>query len=607
MFFRKSPHRKDKNPRPVRLANLALFFVLPCLGCTSEQVATASSRDDGDETAASEDAGGTAGSTEQPTDAGTSATDPTAPTAEQPREGGTASNGDPGPGDTETVDAGDTPGTPDMFPPLPEPMAAPDVNSPWYVDTASLSTRTSLWAWPLSDGGLQRALAVTPRDELWTMPLRSSSPDKRRYAFLREEPDATTGCHGYVVDFGSSGPELTSYCYPRRDGIETPRALRWLDDRTLLVAFREPDHEEVEAVQWFVHELPVDGGDARIAELLPNLSNVAEVSVSPDAQRFLISTGWPESPALFLVERQAESDGLLLSAGSSFRGETEQERGVSWEPNAQAVVVRDAESAEQRVFDLRESPVEVEFDTSAYVGTREYVFGGQTLYYVAITEEGTQKLLSFDWQQTADQLDGGAAAPEELALPSSVLALSAIGWDAQVAGLFGLATLSPESEARSTLIRIAPAEGGNGVQLLSHVGREVLAPVTLTTDGALLARSRPVDDLSASSLLRWPENTGTEGAQYFGPEHAPYQKLMGYFLAPDPSQFVLNLRGPNLDEQLVWYQGDVGQVLPSVERTQSLEWLPNSVGVVLRSTSGLLWADFRSGAPKSLFDIGPEY
>lgn len=55
----------------------------------------------------------------------------------------------------------------------------------------------------------------------------------------------------------------------------------------------------------------------------------------------------------------------------------------------------------------------------------------------------------------------------------------------------------------------------------------------------------------------------------------------------------------------MWYQGDSGQALPFVEHTQDVQWLPEDVGVVIRSTSGLLWSDFSSGVPMRLVNIEP--
>lgn len=436
-------------------------------------------------------------------------------------------------------------------------------------------------------------MPVTPSGELWEIPFRVPAPGGQRYGFLVGGSSATRGCQTYVVEFGAAGPELVAHCHALREGIHIPSALIWLDGNTILVAFRERSQEEASAVQWVLHELETAERSERVAHVLPELSSIPQVAPSPGGSRFLVGSGWPEPEAIHLVDRGSETAGRLLMIEARLPESVEGlMRDVRWAPSSQAVLIWDSSALKQRLFDLREAPREIDLLAQGFVVQPGSVLTDEHLVFVEPVGEEL-RLIRFDWRVEE--------VATELRLPPDLTGVNSLEWDPPRSTFFGFATYSGSSGARSTMIRIQ-----EDVLVMDHPGRELLPPITLASDGSLFARSRPVDDFNTMSLVVWPAGSGPEGALHIGPEHAPHQRVVGHFPAQESAQFVLQLRSPDLQELLVWYEGEAAQVLGDAGRTTDVHWLPDDVGVVIRSTNGLLWSDFSSGMAQPWVNIGPD-
>lgn len=478
------------------------------------------------------------------------------------------------------------------YPSLPLDPFTPSANTRWYVNARSTGNVTSLWAWPIVEGQIQRAMPLTPSGEVWEIPFRAPAPGGQRYAFLVGDSSANRGCQTYVVEFGAAGPKPSEHCYALREGIHVPSALTWLDGDTLLVAFRERSREEASAVQWILHELETAERSERVVHILPELSSVAQIASSPDGGRFLVSSGWPEPEAIHLVERGNEAAGRLVIESRLPESVEGLMRDVRWAPNSQAVLIWSSTASRHELFDLRDTPQQIDLLSEDFVVQPGSLLTDEHLVFIEPVGESL-RMIRFDWRSKEVVM--------ALPLPQGLAGVSSLGRVNST--FFGLATYSGASGTGRTLVRIREDDL---VLVMDHPGRELLPPITVGSDGTLYARSRPIDDLGAMSLVSWPAGAGSDGARYIGPEHAPHQRVVGHFPAQDGAQFVLQLRSPEFEELLVWYQEETAQVLGTVERTTDVHWLPDDLGVVVRSTNGLLWSDFSSGTAQPWVNIGPD-
>lgn len=488
------------------------------------------------------------------------------------------------------------PTTSPLYPPLSEAPFMPDANTQWIVETEHLSNATALVGWPVQAGQVHAPVRVTP-DEDWVIRQLVLSPDGKLKAFLREAYTTAlpSGCHGYTVALEGDTPLLTEHCYPVRPLVSIPKHLSWLDNTTLLVSLREPDQEETEVSQWFIHELqnPTGAGTGTVSEILPNVDNAYDVSASPDGSLFLVGTRHPDPEEIYLVRRGAESTGQLMSTDSSFNSGEEHEGDVRWAPNSEAVALYDSGQRRLRLFDLSTEPMEIDLSSFGADGLRDFTLSERQLLFAPLVVGEPPLLWGVDFK-TGDF--------QQFDLPAEVTNLTQLAWDSLHSQLYALATLA--GERRSTLLRVSfQGDGTTENVLMDHADRQALTPVTLLADGTLMARTRPSENLpSPISLLLWSPGS-PDSVAYYGPEQQDFDRLVDAFPSSDPRDVMVNMATSSGEYRLVLYRNGESHLLGSASRTQDVIWLPDNAGVFARSYSDFLWSDLRDGSPAPWIDV----